>query len=85
MFIGKPIIYIGPDKSHVTDILQEVDGNILVNHTESKILAMEIVNFSNLTSAARKTIGDNNRMFANLNYNPEKLKSEMCDEITGDY
>jgi colanic acid biosynthesis glycosyl transferase WcaI len=84
MFIGKPIIYIGPDESHVTDILQKVDGNILVNHTESKKLANNILDFYNLSSVAKKIIGDKNRMFANLNYNPEKLKSEMCNQITVD-
>ena len=84
MFIGKPIIYIGPKKSHVTDVLEQVSGNIMVDHNESKNLANKILEFSKLNSDSQKKIGINNRTFANQNYDPEKLKSDMCNQIIKD-
>jgi len=84
MFIGKPIIYIGPEKSHVTDVLEQVSGNIMVDHNESKNLANKILEFSKLNSDSQKKIGTNNRTFANQNYDPEKLKSDMCNQIIKD-
>lgn len=84
MFIGKPIIYIGPAKSHVTDVLEQVYGNIIVDHNESKKLVNKILEFSKLNPDSQKKIGENNRTFANLNYAPEKLKAGMCDQIIND-
>lgn len=81
LFIGKPIVYIGPDKSHVTDILNELSGNIIVNHGDSKKLANMLIDFSNLSVSAKNKIGEENRSFANLHYSPEKLKLIISNQI----
>ena len=61
LFIGKPIVYIGPEKSHVTDILNELSGNIIVNHGDSKKLANMLIDFSNLNVSAKNKIGQENK------------------------
>ena len=48
MFIGKPILYIGPSKSHVTDILKHVPGNLCVSHGQSETLVDQLISFANL-------------------------------------
>jgi colanic acid biosynthesis glycosyl transferase WcaI len=82
MYIGKPILYIGPNESHVADLLNKLEGNISVQHGASKILADKIVDlFSNPWDVVNK-IGENNLIFANDNFHPEVLKQKMVDAIT---
>ena len=81
MYIGKPILYIGPTESHVADLINDLEGNISVQHSESKILADKIVVlFSGSWNEINK-IGENNLTYANKNFHPEVLKQKMLDAI----
>ena len=81
LFIGKPIIYIGPNKSHVTDILNELSGNIIVNHGESKKIACQLLDFSKLNLKSILKIGHENKKYADSNYSPDVLKNKMFNQI----
>ena len=81
LFIGKPIIYIGPSPSHITDILNNLTGNIHVAHGESQRLVVELKKFACNSEANNQDIGKLNRSFTEVHYNPDKLKEEMVTII----
>lgn len=83
MYIGKPVLYIGPAESHVTDLLNELDGNIIVQHGQSKILADKIELLFSKNWDEINRIGENNLTYANNNFHPDVLKQKMIDAIIG--
>ena len=82
LFIGKPILYIGPKNSHVSDILNELMGNISVNHGEESKLAKQLLNFSLLKKDTIDRICNRNKQYAYINFHPEKLMSDMYNQIS---
>jgi len=83
MYIGKPVLYIGPAESHVADLLNDLDGNISVQHGESKQLADRIEQLFSRSWDEINRIGENNLTYANENFHPEVLKQKMLDAIIG--
>ena len=83
MYIGKPVLYIGPSESHVADLINDLDGNISVQHGESQILANKIEALFSKSWDEINRIGHNNLTYANENFNPEVLKQKMIDAIIG--
>jgi colanic acid biosynthesis glycosyl transferase WcaI len=83
MYIGKPILYIGPMESHVADLLNDLEGNISVQHGQSKILADKIELFFSKNWDEINRIGENNLTYANNNFHPDVLKQKMIDAIIG--
>jgi len=81
MFIGKPILYIGPAQSHITDILANCEGNIIVNHGDHLSLVNQLIQFASLSTDKRDFIGSTNKLFAENNFHPTKLKSRMITSI----
>ena len=77
LFVGKPIIYIGPNNSHITDILEKLNGNIVVNNNDPVNLSNKLIQFSNLNLDERNEIGIRNRKFLIENFNPDLLKDNM--------
>lgn len=82
MFIGKPILYIGPNNSHVTDILNKLSGNIQIKHGESVKLAKALNEFASLSGEEINVIGNNNLNYAKEHFLPEILKKKMRMSIT---
>jgi colanic acid biosynthesis glycosyl transferase WcaI len=83
MYIGKPILYIGPTESHVADLLSDLKGNILVEHGQSKILANKIELLFSKSWDEISSIGENNKTYAINNFHPDLLKQKMIDAIIG--
>ena len=81
MYIGKPILYIGPKESHVTDILNKLEGNISVSHGESELLAIQITSLFSKSWNEIEKIGQSNLNFAVQNFHPEVLKKKMLDAV----
>ena len=77
MFIGKPVLYIGPTPSHISDILERLNGNVWVDHGNADELVKQLLLFENLSEAERESIGNKNRQFAQQHFHPDVLKSEM--------
>ena len=82
MFIGKPILYIGPDPSHVTEILHEIEGNILVSHYHVEELVKKLLVFKSIGQNQWGHIGYQNRIQVENHFSPKKLKSEMVNILT---
>ena len=83
MYIGKPILYIGPSESHVADLINDLDGNISVQHGELQILAEKIEALFSRSWDEINRIGENNLTYANENFHPEVLKQKMIYAIIG--
>lgn len=83
MYIGKPVLYIGPSESHVADLIYDLEGNISVQHGESQILAEKIEVLFSRRWDEINSIGKNNLTYANKNFHPEVLKQKMLDAIIG--
>jgi hypothetical protein len=81
MYLGKPLIYIGPKNSHVGDILDKLENNISVEHGQINELANELELFSKMSIEKVEKIGFDNQIYANANFNPDILKSEMIQTI----
>lgn len=85
MFLGKPILYIGPEVSHVSDILKKTIGNISVQHGEVEKLVRELKTFSRLDKSEILRIGAENKRYAQANFSPDVLIKKMvnCIEYQG--
>lgn len=81
MFLGKPILYIGPEESHVSDILSKTNGNISVRHGEVEKLVYELESFSRLDAVDIRRIGEENKKYAQDNFSPKALIDQMIDSI----
>jgi glycosyltransferase involved in cell wall biosynthesis len=81
LFIGRPILYIGPKESHVGDILTELNGNIAVDHGKVNDIVNALLDFAKLSENERETIGNNNRNFARKKFDPNYLKTQLIDAI----
>lgn len=81
LYVAKPILYIGPKKSHVGDILDNLSGNIYVEHGQIDSLVFELENFSKLDLGIVENTGNDNRKYAELNFHPESLKTKMVEAI----
>lgn len=76
MYLGKPILYIGPSPSHVTEILAECPGNLSVTHGAPARLAEQLQAFAALAEAAREAAGEGNRRYALEHFDPERLLAQ---------
>jgi len=81
MFLGKPILYIGPRPSHITDILEKCPGNIRVNHGESEKLKNELIYFLNNDEQEWAKTGQANKSFADRYLAPQHLLERMVHSI----
>jgi colanic acid biosynthesis glycosyl transferase WcaI len=82
MFMGKPVLYIGPDSSHVTDILNETEGNIIVRHNHVEELVKKLMSFKLIEEDQMIQIGYLNRLKVMQDFDPVKLKSQMVKIVT---
>lgn len=81
MYIGKPILYIGPEPSHVSDVINNIQGNLMVHHGDVENLITKLDVFANLTLVEREKIGNSNSKFAKKNFSPLPLINKMVEII----
>jgi colanic acid biosynthesis glycosyl transferase WcaI len=81
LFVAKPILYIGPENSHITDILNHCPGNISIRHNDSRRLREALIEFRNLSNDIRKEIGRRNREYALSNFHPDHLISKTIKVV----
>ena len=81
MFVGKPVLYIGPKQSHVTEIISDLNGNIIANHNDENTIVKSLLEFANLNDSQKEEIGLNNSKHVNANFSPTILKDKMLKAI----
>jgi colanic acid biosynthesis glycosyl transferase WcaI len=82
MFIGKPIAYIGPKESHITDIMKNCSGNIQVQHGEIDQLVSQLQSFAQKNILERAGVGNLNKSYAQTHFHPDQLKKQMTQVLT---
>lgn len=81
MFIGRPIAYIGPEPSHITDIMASCPGNISVEHGHVERLIEKLLLFADKSDEERNYIGLNNMEYAHKNFGRSQLINNLIKEI----
>jgi glycosyltransferase involved in cell wall biosynthesis len=81
MFIGRPIAYIGPEPSHITDIMAVCPGNISVEHGQVEQLIKKLLLFADKSDEERNYIGLNNMKYAHKNFGRSQLIDNLIKEI----
>ncbi len=80
LFVGKPILYVGPAKSHVTDILETSAGNILVRHNDSQGIVNQLKPYADNLNKAQE-VGKKNKEYALKYFEPQLLKNKIVEFI----
>jgi hypothetical protein len=83
LYIGKPILYIGPQESHVSDITNQIEGNIAIKHGQVELLVNKLKEFALKSEDDVSEIGKKNMRYAQNNLHPDVLKHRMIDAISG--
>ena len=81
MFLGKPILYIGPSSSHVTDILNQLENNVVVRHGEVDLLVSQLLAFADLNENQMVIVGKKNLEYATRHFSPDYLLDRMVDVV----
>lgn len=81
MFIGKPILYIGPEPSHISDILEQCPGNISVKHGAARELVERINIFASSGEQEWARVGERNQQFVQLHFSRSVLTDQLVREI----
>ena len=81
LLLAKPVLYIGPAVSHVTDILQNLSGNITVRHGDVAGLVGALQQFVSLDEDEMLKIGKKNREYALVNFKKELLIESTVDSV----
>jgi hypothetical protein len=81
LFVGKPVLYVGPQKSHISEILIDLPGNLSCNHGEVEILSNKLLEFANLDMNAMEQIGKSNANYTEKHFNPDFLKDKIYSAL----
>ncbi len=81
MALARPILYLGPTPSHVTDIARQADIGWSIEHgdVDGAIRVLD-----ELASADREALADKGKRARQLideRYNPEMLRAAFCDTL----
>lgn len=68
MNLAKPILYIGPSPSHVTDMIGNIEGNIIAGHGQIDLLASRLKAFAHRTQQERQLTGNANKELIESNF-----------------
>ncbi|MEL6673297.1 MAG: glycosyltransferase family 4 protein [Bacteroidota bacterium] len=82
LFLQKPIMYIGPTPSHITEILEDRPGNIVINHGNYEGLAQQLIEFKRGGEKQWQDIGWFNRNFAEKNFSKTKLIKKYVKSLS---
>jgi colanic acid biosynthesis glycosyl transferase WcaI len=81
MYIGKPVLYIGPKPSHISEILNELPSNISVRHGEVERLVAELRHFAYLGEQEWQRIGKINQEYAQKRFSRSRLSGRLIQEL----
>ena len=80
MYVGRPIIFIGPKESYAGRILRENPGNIIHDDEDSKGLINSILGIEAKYDFYME-VGYNNQNYIKNKYKPSKLIQKMIKII----
>ena len=80
LFLGRTVLYIGPEPSHVSEILKHSPGNISVRHGEADRLKEELIKLAENRAILEKA-GNQNKALAEKNMQPDMLKEALVRQM----
>lgn len=83
MALGKPILALGPDASHLGDIVRESKGGWIHRHGDVDGVVATLERFAALPQRERDAIGARSVASLRSHYRPETLLATVCDLIAG--
>lgn len=81
MAVGRPILFVGPRPSHVTDLLDRQDVGWHVAHGDGDGCAEQIEAITALPPERLREMGDNARAYVDERYTQARLLGEFCDVV----
>jgi glycosyltransferase involved in cell wall biosynthesis len=84
MALGKPILALGPDASHLGDIVRESGGAWMHRHGDVDGVVETLERFVALPQAERDACGARAVACLRSRYRPATLLGQVCDIIAGD-
>jgi len=78
--VGRPVVYIGPGPSHITDVLDKIPGNIKADHGQPEALAQKMMDLVKNRDQLDQ-VGRNNAAYARKNLDPIKLQTQMLSRM----
>ena len=81
MYIGRPILYIGPKSTHITDVLDNCPGNIMLEHGQVDLLVNQLILLAHMDHYKLNRIGRRNQEFAQQYFTKDKLIDKIISEI----
>jgi colanic acid biosynthesis glycosyl transferase WcaI len=81
MAIGRPILYIGPGKSYITDIFNICRENICVEHNQKELLVKELSLFACMGPHEWNKIGSKNADYLNEHFSKGRLITQFISHI----
>jgi glycosyltransferase involved in cell wall biosynthesis len=85
MALGKPILALGPEASHLGDIVREAGGGWIHRHCDVDGVVETLVHFASLPADERDAIGGRAVECLRSRFRPATLLANVCDLIAGDY
>jgi glycosyltransferase involved in cell wall biosynthesis len=85
MALGKPILALGPEASHLGDIVHESGGGWIHRHGDVDAVVETLDRFASLPAAEREQIGARAVTCLRSRFRPATLLANVCDLIAGDY
>jgi colanic acid biosynthesis glycosyl transferase WcaI len=81
MAVGRPILYLGPDKSYISDVINKYKIGWHVNHGDVDRMIDTIKMIASLPSDQLDAIGKRSKELANTVYSKDTLMNRLCDII----
>jgi len=85
MSVGRPILYLGPEHSHIAEILKEANIGIHVNHDDVEGVINAVITMANKSSENLKKMGIRARELVDNKYSREDQMKRFCDLIDNDF
>jgi glycosyltransferase involved in cell wall biosynthesis len=84
MALGKPILALGPDASHLGDIVRGSQGGWIHGHGDVDGVVKTLERFASLPQSERDAIGARAKGCLQSHYRPAALLGHVCDIIAGE-
>lgn len=81
MAVGKPVLYIGPKKSHLGELVSQHEFGWVIEHGNAKELSQLIAKIALLPQTDLQAIGRKGQALIEGDYSTEVLAEKFCDLI----
>ena len=83
MYVGRPFLYIGPEPSHVSELLDRCAGNYGVRHGDPAGVVAALQAFADAGWESADRVGAENARYAQDNFHPRALIPKMAELVAG--